>query len=103
MCDGQRGSDDKMQYTVIALKGNVRRVDMECLALKEGLESSLAKFLLSAQWSAAWEQSYRRHQNGASRFLSNAWTTLEGDFFDTRFCACEETVCGWNQYTTNTK
>ena len=35
---------DKMQHTVISPKGKDRRVDIECLALKEGLETSSAKF-----------------------------------------------------------
>ena len=39
-----KGLYDKMQHTVITPKGKERRVDIECLALKVGLETSSAKF-----------------------------------------------------------
>ena len=39
-----KGLYDKMQHTVITPKGKERRVGIECLALKEGLETSAAKF-----------------------------------------------------------
>ena len=38
-----KGLHDKMQHTVIPPKGKERRVDIECLALKEWLEASSAK------------------------------------------------------------
>ena len=47
-----KGLYDKMQHTAITPKGKERRVDIECLALKEGLETSPAKFFLVTQWSA---------------------------------------------------
>ena len=39
-----KGLWDKMQHTMTTPKEKERRVDIECLALKEGLETSSAKF-----------------------------------------------------------
>ena len=39
-----KGLHDKMLHTVITPKGKERRVDIECLALKEGLETCSTKF-----------------------------------------------------------
>ena len=39
-----KGLFDKMQHTVITPKVKERRVDIECLALEEGLEISAANF-----------------------------------------------------------
>ena len=39
-----KGLYDKMQHTVITPKGKECRVDIECQALKEGLETSSTKF-----------------------------------------------------------
>ena len=41
---GSKGLYDKVQHTVITPKGKERRVDIECLALKEGLGTSSTKF-----------------------------------------------------------
>ena len=50
---GSKGLYDKMQHTVITPKGKERRVDIECLALKEGLENSQPSFFSGTQWSTA--------------------------------------------------
>ena len=39
-----KGLHDKMQHTVINPNGKERRVDIECMSLKDGLETSSAKF-----------------------------------------------------------
>ena len=44
-----KGFYDKMQHTVITPKGKERRVDIECLALKEGLETSSTKIFLGTK------------------------------------------------------
>ena len=48
-----KGSYDKMCNTEFALKGNERRVDIECLDLKEGLEASSARLF----WCETWKKS----------------------------------------------
>ena len=84
------GLYDKVQHTVITPTSLERRNDIECLALKEGLESSSKR-------SAAWEQPCPRHRSGASRILSEEWTTLE-DYFRHAVNLClRRKECGWNQ------
>ena len=39
-----KGLHDKMRHTVNTPKGKERRVDIECLAVMEGLETSSGKF-----------------------------------------------------------
>ena len=74
-----KGMHDKMQHTVISRKGKERHVDIECLASKEGLETSSAKFF--------WVHSGGQLGNSLTKdtemeplasFLKE-WATLEGD------------------------
>ena len=68
-----KGLYDKMQHTVITPKGKERRVDIECLALKEGLETSSAKFF----WAHSAAQLGNSLAKDTEFFFE--WTTLEGD------------------------
>ena len=80
---------DKMQHTVITPKGKERRVDIECLALKEGLETSAAKIF--------WVHSGAQLGNSLTKdtetepfasFLRNGqrWRVI----FDTRFMSSKK-------------
>ena len=80
-----KGLYDKMQHTMITSKGKERRVDIECLALKEGLETFAAKF--------SWVHSGAQLGNSLTKdtetepfasFLRNGqrWRVI----FDTRLC-----------------
>ena len=60
-----KGLYDKMQHTVITPKGKERRVDIECLAFKEGLETSAAKFFgytVEHNWETASPKTQRRNR-----------------------------------------
>ena len=71
------GLYDKMQHTVIIPKGKERRVDVECLALKEGLDTSSNKFFLGTLCSTTGQQSHQRHRSGTFCILLEKWATLE--------------------------
>ena len=74
-----KGLYDKMQHTVIAPKGEERRVDIECLALKEGMETSS-----NTQWGTTGQQSYQRHPDGTVSLLLEEWTTLESEIMSSK-------------------
>ena len=78
-----------MQHTMITSKGKERRVDIECLALKEGLETFAAKFF--------WVHSGAQLGNSLTKdtetepfasFLRNGqrWRVI----FDTRFMSSKK-------------
>ena len=70
-----KGLHDKMHHTVIAPKGDKwRRVDIECWALKEGLETSSTKFFFLYIVEHNW-------------ITVEEWTTLESD---TRFMSSKK-------------
>ena len=92
-----KGLHDKMQHTVITRKGKERRVDIEFLALKEGLETSSTNFF--------WVHSRAQLGNNLTKdtetepsasFLRNGqrWRVT----FDARF-VFKDTWTSWDQYT----
>ena len=96
-----KGLHDKMQHTVITPKGTERRVDIECMALKEGLGTSSAKFF--------WVHSGAQLGNNLTKdtetkqfasFLKNGkrWRLI----FDTRFMSSNKRGAA-GMSTTNTK
>ena len=60
-----------LRYDINGLRCWVRRVDIECLALKEGLETSQPSFF----WSTSWSTTDQRHRDGTFCLLEE-WTTL---------------------------
>ena len=64
-----KGLYDKMQHTVITPKGKERRVDIECLALEEGLETSSTKFFgytVEHNWVTVLPKTQRRNRQPPS-------------------------------------
>ena len=96
-----KGLYDKMQHTVITPKGKERRVDIECLALQEGLETCSTKFFFvytaEHNWVTVLPKTQRRK---FASFLRNAqrWS----DIWHT-VCVFEEMWGCWDQYTGKTK
>ena len=72
-----KGLWEKMQHTMTTPKGKERRVDIECLALKEGLETSSAKFYWVHSGASTGNKSFQRHRDGTVCFFPEKWTTLE--------------------------
>ena len=70
-----KGLHDKMQHTMITLKGKERRVDIECL--KEGLKLPQQSF--GAQTGAQLGNNLTKDKDGTVCLLLQEWTTLESD------------------------
>ena len=96
-----KGLHDKMQHTVITPKGTERRVDIECVALGEGLGTSSAKFFgvhSGAQLGNNLTKDTETKQFAS--FLKNGqrWRLI----FDTRFMSSKKRGAA-GMSTTNTK
>ena len=79
MCDRQLGLYDKMQHTVITPTGKERRVDIECLALKEGLETSSAKNFWAHSGAQLGNCLTKHTETESFASFFEEWTALEGD------------------------
>ena len=84
-----QGLYDKMQHTVKNPKGMERRVDIECPALKTGLETSSTKFFFGVHGGAQLGNSLTKHTETepfASLRNGLRWRVI----FDTRFMSSKK-------------